>query len=155
MMHFQYIEYLIVLLALPLMYFLYYLVVKWKKNTAKKIGDPLLVKELTRDYSSKRFRIKFILIAVAFALCAIAVAGLVKPDGRQKIQRKGTDIVIALDVSKSMLATDIKPDRLERAKQIVSKIIDKSPNDRFGLVVFAGRAYLQMPLTMDHAAARM
>ncbi len=155
MIHFQYIEYLLALLALPLIYFLYFLVVKWKKETAKKIGDPLLVKELTKEYSGKKFRIKFLLFTVAFALCAVAVAGLVKPDGTQKIQRKGTDIVIALDVSKSMLATDIKPNRLERAKQIISKIIDNSPNDRIGLVIFAGRAYLQMPLTLDHAAARM
>ncbi len=155
MIHFQYIEYLLALLVLPLIYFLYFLVVKWKKETTKKIGDPVLVKELTKEYSGKKFRIKFILFAVAFALCVFAVAGLVKPDGKQKIQRKGTDIVVALDVSKSMLATDIKPDRLERAKQIISKIIDNSPNDRIGLVIFAGRAYLQMPLTLDHAAARM
>lgn len=155
MIHFQYIEYLIALLAIPLIYFLYLVVVKWKKKTAKKIGDPLLVKELTKEYSGKKFRIKFLLFTVAFALCAFAVAGLVKPDGTQKIHRKGTDIVIALDVSNSMLATDIKPDRLERAKQIISKIIDNSPNDRFGLVIFAGRAYLQMPLTLDHAAAKM
>ena len=155
MIHFQYIEYLLALLAIPLIYFLYFLVVKWKKEITKKIGDPLLVKELTKEYSGKKFRVKFILFAAAFALCAFAVAGLVKPDGKQKIQRKGTDIVIALDVSKSMLATDIKPDRLERAKQIISKIIDNSPNDRIGLVIFAGRAYLQMPLTLDHAAARM
>jgi Ca-activated chloride channel family protein len=155
MLHFQYIEYLVALLAIPLIYFLYFLVVKWKKATAKKIGDPFLVKELTKEYSVKKFRIKFILFIVAFALCAFAVAGLVIPDGNQKIQRKGTDIVVALDVSKSMLATDIKPDRLERAKQIISKIIDNSPNDRIGLVIFAGRAYLQMPLTLDHAAARM
>ena len=155
MIHFQYIEYLLALLVIPVIIFLYYMVVRWKKNTAKKIGDPSLVKELTKEYSSKKFRIKFILFAIAFGFCAFAVAGLVKPDGSQKIQRKGTDIVVALDVSNSMLATDIKPDRLERAKQIISKIIDNSPNDRIGLVIFAGRAYLQMPLTLDHAAAKM
>ena len=155
MIHFQYIEYLIALLIIPVIFFLYYTVVKWKKNTAKKIGDPLLVNELTKEYSGKKFKIKFTLFVVAFGFCALAVAGLVKPDGTQKIQRKGTDVVIALDVSKSMLATDIKPDRLQRAKQIISKIIDNSPNDRIGLVIFAGRAYLQMPLTLDHAAAKM
>ena len=155
MIHFQYIEYLIVLLAVPVILFLYYLVIKWKRKTILKIGDPFLVKELTKEHSSKKFRIKFILFVLAFGLCAFAVAGLVRPDGNQKIQRKGTDIVIALDLSKSMLATDIKPTRLERAKQIVSKIIDQSPNDRIGLVIFAGRAYLQMPLTLDHAAAKM
>src|SRR5665647_1697652 len=155
MIHFQYIEYLIALVALPVMILFYFLLIKWKKNAAKKIGDPSLVKELSAQYSSKKFLTKFILFIFAFALCAFAVAGLVKPDGTQKINRKGTDIMIALDVSKSMLAQDIKPSRLERAKQVISTIIDNSPDDRIGLVIFAGRAYLQMPMTIDHTAAKM
>jgi Ca-activated chloride channel family protein len=155
MIHFQYIEYLIALAALPIIVLFYFLVVKWKRNAAKKIGDPELVKEITAQYSSGKFFTKFILFIVAFALCAFAVAGLIKPDGTQKISRKGSDIMIALDVSKSMLAQDIKPNRLERAKQMISKIIDNSPDDKIGLVIFAGRAYLQMPLTLDHAAAKM
>lgn len=155
MIHFQYIEYLIALVALPVMILFYFLLKKWKRNTAKKIGDPSLVKELTAQYSPKKFLTKFILFIFAFALCAFAVAGLVKPDGTQKINRKGTDIMIALDVSKSMLAQDIKPSRLERAKQVISTIIDNSPDDRIGLVIFAGRAYLQMPMTIDHSAAKM
>jgi tetratricopeptide (TPR) repeat protein len=155
MIHFQYIEYLIALAALPVIVFFYLSITKWKKNTAKKIGDPLLIKELTAQYSPKKFFTKFILFSLAFALCAFAVAGLVKPDGTQKVNLKGTDIMIALDVSKSMLAEDIKPSRLERAKQVISKIIENSPEDRVGLVIFAGRAYLQMPMTVDHAAAKM
>ena len=155
MIHFDHIEYLIALGAIPIMIFLYFLLVKWKKKTEKKIGDPELVKELTGQYSPKKFALKFILFCSVFALCAFAVAGLKKADGTQKINRKGTDIMIALDVSKSMLAQDIKPNRLERAKQLISKIIDYSPDDRIGLVLFAGRAYLQMPLTFDHGAAKM
>jgi tetratricopeptide (TPR) repeat protein len=155
MIHFQYIEYLIALAALPIIAFFYFFIVKWKKNAAKKIGDPELVKEITAQYSPGKFFAKFILFSLAFALCAFAVAGLIKPDGTQKISRKGSDIMIALDVSKSMLAQDIKPNRLERAKQMISKIIDNSPDDKIGLVIFAGRAYLQMPLTLDHAAAKM
>jgi Ca-activated chloride channel family protein len=114
-----------------------------------------LVEELTSEYSSKKFLTKFILIVIAFTLCVFAVAGLVTPNGNQKISRKGTDLMIALDVSKSMLAQDIKPSRLERAKQVISTIIDNSPDDKIGLVIFAGRAYLQMPLTVDHEAAKM
>jgi len=155
MLHFQYIEYFIALAAVPLMIFFYFQLLKWKKKTAKKIGDPWLVKELTSQYSSKNFLTKFILFISGFALCAFAVAGLVTPDGTQKINRKGTDLVIALDVSKSMLANDIQPSRLIRAKQLISKIIDNFPDDRIGLVIFAGRAYLQMPLTIDHEAAKM
>jgi tetratricopeptide (TPR) repeat protein len=137
------------------MIFLYSALIKWKQKTAKKIGDPSLVKELTSEYSSKNFLTKFVLFICAFTLCVFAVAGLVTPNGSQKIKRKGTDMMIALDVSKSMWAQDIQPSRLERAKQVISKIIDNSPDDRIGLVIFAGRAYLQMPLTVDHEAAKM
>jgi Ca-activated chloride channel family protein len=155
MIHFQYIEYLIALAALPVIILFYFRLIKWKKDSAKRIGDPNLVKELTAQYSPKKFLTKFILFIIALALCIFAVAGLAKPDSTQKINRKGTDIMIALDVSKSMLAEDIKPSRLERAKQVISKIIDNSPEDRIGLVIFAGRAYLQMPMTIDLAAAKM
>jgi len=155
MLHFQYIEYLIALAAIPLMIFLYFNIIKWKDKTSKKIGDPSLVKALTAEYSPKKFLTKFIIFITAFTFCAFAVAGLVMPDSTQKINRKGTDLMIALDVSKSMLAQDIKPSRLERAKQVILKIINNSPDDRVGLVIFAGRAYLQMPLTIDHEAAKM
>ncbi len=155
MLHFQYIEYLFAFAAIPLIIFLYLMVIRWKKKAAKKMGDPALVKQLTFNYSSKKFVLKFILFSTAFVCCVIALAGLVVPDGTQKINRKGIDLMFALDVSKSMLAQDIKPNRLERAKQVITNIINNSPDDRIGLVVFAGRAYLQMPLTIDHAAAKM
>jgi tetratricopeptide (TPR) repeat protein len=155
MIHFQYTEYLFSLGAIPLMILLYILLVHWKKKAAAKIGDPPLVKQLTKGFSSKKFNLKLILFIIGFTLCAFAIAGLVEPDGTQKINRKGIDIMIALDVSKSMLAQDIQPSRLERAKQVVSKIIDNAPDDKIGLVVFAGRAYLQMPMTVDHEAAKM
>jgi tetratricopeptide (TPR) repeat protein len=155
MIHFQYTEYLLSLAAIPLMILLYILLVRWKKKSAKKIGDPRLVQQLIKSFSSKKFNFKLILFIVGFALCGFAVAGLVEPDGTQKISRKGIDIMIALDVSKSMLAQDIQPSRLERAKQVVSKIIDNAAEDKIGLVIFAGRAYLQMPMTVDHEAAKM
>ena len=133
----------------------YFLLTRWKKNAMEKIGDPPLVKQLIQGFSTKLFAAKFILVVLAFSLCAFAVADLVKPEGTQKINRKGIDVMIALDVSKSMLAQDIKPNRLERAKQLISKVIDKLADDKVGIVVFAGRAYLQMPLTTDHSAAKM
>jgi tetratricopeptide (TPR) repeat protein len=155
MIHFQYTPYLLSLAAIPVMILLYILLVGWKKKAAKKIGDPLLVKQLTKGFSSKKFNLKLIVFIIGFILCGFAVAGLVEPDGTQKINRKGIDIMIALDVSKSMLAQDIQPSRLERGKQVVSKIIDNAPEDKIGLVIFAGRAYLQMPMTVDHEAAKM
>src|SRR5688572_144291 len=130
MFRFQHIEFLYVLAAIPLMVLFYFLLVRWKKKAMKKIGDPPLVKQLIQGFSSKLFALKFILIVLGFALCGFAVADLVKPEGTQKINRKGIDVMIALDVSNSMLAEDIKPNRLERAKQLVSKIIDKLADDK-------------------------
>src|SRR5438045_263414 len=102
MLKFQHIEFLLSLAAIPLMVVFYYLLINWKKKAMKKIGDPPLVKQLIQGFSSARFAIKFILILVAFSLCAFAAADLVKPVGNQKINRKGIDVMIALDVSKSM-----------------------------------------------------
>lgn len=155
MLHFQYLQYLLVLVGVPLIIISYRFVIRWKKNTVKKIGDPGLVRSLISGYSPLKFRAKFFLILGAFILCAFALAGLVRPDQNQRLTRTGTDLIIALDVSRSMEATDIKPDRLERAKQLVSKIIDNMPDERIGLVIFAGRAYLQMPVTVDMKAAKM
>lgn len=155
MFGFQYIEYLFALAAIPVLIALYLLVLNWKKRTIKKIGDERLVKQMIKNYSPQRFALKFVLIVTAFASGAFALANLRLPQGSQKVSRNGIDVMIALDVSKSMLAQDIKPTRLERAKQAISKLIDKLSNDRIGIVVFAGKAYLQMPLTGDHGAAKM
>jgi Ca-activated chloride channel family protein len=155
MLSFQHIEYFIVLAAIPLLLVLYFFVLNWKKRTIKKIGDENLVREMIKNYSPQRFALKFVLILVVFTLGVFALANLRTPKGVEQVNRNGIDIMIALDVSKSMLAQDIKPNRLERAKQALSKLIDKLGNDRVGIVVFAGRAYLQMPLTGDHGAAKM
>ena len=152
---FQHIEYLLPLAAIPLLVSLYLFVLYWKKRTIKKIGDERLVKEMTRNYSPQRFAIKFVLIVVAFGATVLALANPRSKTGTEKVDRNGIDVMIALDVSKSMLAQDIKPTRLDRAKQLLSKLIDKLSSDRIGIVVFAGRAYLQMPLTGDHGAAKM
>jgi Ca-activated chloride channel family protein len=152
---FQYIEYLIALAVIPVLLVMYLLVLNWKKRTIKKIGDPILVKEMIKNYAPQKFALKFVLILFAFASGVVALANLRSPKGVEQVNRNGIDVMIAIDVSKSMLAQDIKPNRLERAKQALSKLIDKLSNDRVGIVVFAGRAYLQMPLTGDHGAAKM
>lgn len=121
----------------------------------KKIGDLHLIKSLTGGYSSTLFSFKFGCLSLAFVMGVLAVMDLRKPGGPEGGNRKGIDMVIALDVSKSMLATDLQPSRLERAKQLVNKLMDAMPDDRIGLVLFAGKAYLQMPLTNDHGAAKM
>ena len=122
---------------------------------AKRIGDKNLVTALIKSYSPGLFSLKFGLLSIAFAAGVATVMDLRKPGDAEGINRKGIDIVVALDVSKSMLATDLAPNRLERAKQLINKFMIAMPNDRIGLVLFAGKAYLQMPLTTDHGAAAM
>jgi Ca-activated chloride channel family protein len=150
---FQYTELLWLFAALGIFVLLFFLLLRWKKRTVKKIGDKRLVKQLTKNFSSRLFNLKFILFLLAFTLGIVAVANLRKPGTADNIARKGIDVVIALDVSKSMLATDLAPNRLERAKQMVLKLMDRMPDDRIALVLFAGKAYMQMPLTVDHGAA--
>ncbi|MBI1782075.1 MAG: VWA domain-containing protein [Sphingobacteriales bacterium] len=152
---FEHIEYLIALAVILPLIFLFIKVVKWKKQRVKKIGDEALVKQLIKGYSPKRFFYKFLLPLIAMAIGIVAIANWQTLKGDSQVKRKGVDIMIALDVSKSMLAQDIKPNRLERAKQVVTKLMDKLADDRVGLILFAGHAYLQMPLTTDHAAAKM
>lgn len=154
-LRFQHIEYLIGLAAIPLVIALFWWVLRWKKKTVKKIGDEKLVRQLISSYSPQNFLFKFLLVAVALAAIIAAAANLQQPGAMEQVQRKGVDIVVAMDVSKSMLADDIKPNRLERARQLVYKLMDQLPDDRIALVLFAGRAYMQMPLTTDHSAARM
>lgn len=152
---FQYKEFIWLFGGIVVFAALFILLLKWKSKVTKRIGDSRLVNALINNYSSKLFKLKFGLLSLSFATGVAAVMNLRKPAGDEEILRKGIDVVIALDVSKSMLATDLQPNRLERAKQLISKLMDAMPDDRIGLVVFAGRAYLQMPLTTDHGAARM
>jgi Ca-activated chloride channel family protein len=148
-------EFILALIVLPLVGLLFWYVLQWKKAAAQKIGDEKLVKELTTNYSPTGFLLKFLLLALAFVAIVLTIINPQRPGNMDKVERKGVDVMIALDVSNSMLAEDIKPNRLERAKQMVSNLIDRLDNDRVGLVLFAGRAYMQMPLTTDHAAATM
>lgn len=152
---FEHNEYLPAALAIPITALLFYGVIRWKRGVSKAIGDEKLVKELVKDYSPRRFMIRFLLAITALALLVAGLANLRQPGEKETVNRSGIDVMIALDVSKSMWAEDLKPNRLERSKQLVNKLIDRLKNDRIGLVVFAGRAYMQMPLTTDHAAARL
>lgn len=155
MLQFENIFYFWALAAIPVFIVLFIFLRKWKKNTMKRIGDPKLVSQLVKDFSSRLFTTKFALLSVAFAAGVIAMTNLRRPGDADSIMRKGIDVVFALDVSKSMYAVDLQPNRLERAKQMIVKMMDAMPDDRIGLVIFAGRAYIQMPLTTDHGAAKL
>lgn len=152
---FQYPEALWLLLLIPVFIVVFVLNLLWKKRKRKLLGDPLLVNELLAGHSQPKSVIKFLLITLAFGCGCLALANPRKPDPDSTDARRGIDIVLAIDISNSMKATDVAPSRLAKAKQFVSKLIDRLQDDRVGLVVFAGNAYAQMPLTFDREASRM
>ena len=155
MLRFQHSEYLWFLLAIVILVGLFFLAVKDRKKKLKTMGDEALVNFQLRNINLKAQRVKFILLLIALFAGIIGLANLQANAKTQKVNRKGIDVMIALDVSKSMLAKDESPNRLEKAKQFVSKLIDKIGNNRVGLIVFAGRAYVSVPLTVDFSALKM
>ena len=148
-------EFLWLLAILPVMIAVYLWYVWSKQKALKKFGDPALLKELIPDASMARIHIKFILLLLSVGLLITALSGPQFGSKIKEVKRKGIEIMIALDVSNSMKARDIEPNRLERAKQAISKLIDKLENDRLGLIVFAGDAYMQIPITGDYTSAKM
>lgn len=155
MFRFEHPIYLNFLLALPLLVVLFWLYLRWRKSVASKLGDTNVVKRMMLDVSPFRMHLKFILLLLATASILLALANPQIGSRLEKVQRKGIDMVIAIDVSNSMLAQDLQPSRIERARQSVSKLIDEMENDRVGLIVFAGKAYTQLPITTDYNAAKM
>jgi Ca-activated chloride channel family protein len=155
MLRFQHIEYLWFLLAVAGIVALFIFSLLGQKKKLKLLGDHHLVMNMMPTFSEKKQWIKLILIASALFFGIIGLANLQAGSRTEKIERKGIDVMIALDVSKSMLAKDVSPSRLEKAKQFISKLLDKIGNDRVGLVVFAGRSYVSVPLTIDFAALKM
>jgi Ca-activated chloride channel family protein len=141
--------------GIVILFLLFIGLIRWKRKVKKRMGDERLVNLLISTFSSKLFTVKFTLLSAAFAVGILAAMNPRKPGTTDNHNRKGIDVAFALDVSKSMLATDLAPNRLERAKQLIGKLMNEMPDDRVALVLFAGKAYLQMPLTTDHHAAQM
>lgn len=155
MISFQNIEFLLGLLLLVPLVLLFMWVLRWKRTVVKKIGDKELVDRLVTDYSPRNYNWKFICVLVALALCVAGAANLRITKAGVTDNLAGVDVMVALDVSNSMLAQDVQPNRLARAKQVINRVIEQMDNNRMGLVVFAGQAFLQMPLTTDLSAARL
>jgi len=152
---FEHSELLYALLLIPALTVLFIWMLYWKKSALRKFGQWEIIQRLLPGVSINRAIAKFIILMLAYVFMII---GLANPQIGSKLvegERKGIDIMIALDVSNSMLAQDIKPNRLERSIQAISKLIDKLGNDRIGIVVFAGNAYVQLPITTDYSAAKM
>ncbi|MCC7029116.1 MAG: VWA domain-containing protein [Chitinophagaceae bacterium] len=155
MLRFQHIEYLWFLLAIPLLIFLYVSWLRLRKKKLQQVGDLQLVEALIPAFDQKRTHLKFTLICTALFFGVIALANLQSGARSEKVQRKGIDVMIALDVSKSMLAKDVSPDRLGKARQFISHLLEKLSSNRIGLIVFAGKAYASVPLTVDISALKM
>jgi Ca-activated chloride channel homolog len=155
MLRFAHTYYFFGLLAIPVLVMLFWLFRRWKKQSLARFGQQAIIMRLMPETSGSRLFWKFMLLAIAYTCLIIALADPQTGSKLEKIKRRGVDLVIALDVSNSMLAQDIKPNRLETAKQSISKLIDNLENDRIGLIVFAGKAYTQMPITTDYAAAKL
>jgi Ca-activated chloride channel homolog len=155
MLRFQHISHLFALGIIPLLILLFILKVLWGRKKLKNLGEEYLVVQQIRGYIKGRSTTRFILLAIGLSCLIIGWANLQMGAKTEKVQRKGVDVIIALDVSKSMLAKDIQPDRLSKAKQLIMHLLEKMNNDRVALIVFAGRAYLQVPLTIDYSAMKM
>jgi Ca-activated chloride channel homolog len=143
------------LALIPLMGIVYLWYLSWQKKATARFGDTTIVQSLMPGKSKYRGWIKFMLIMFAFGLLVFGLAGPQFGSKLQEVKRDGVEIIIALDVSNSMLAEDIQPNRLERSKQAISRMVDRLKNDRIGLIVFAGDAFVQLPLTSDYVSAKM
>ena len=155
MFRFEHIEYLYLLLLLLPVLVLFIVFQRWRRKSIAKFGTASLVYQLIPDFSNGKHRIKFVLLSFAYIFLILGVANPQLGTKQEKIKRSGIDVVIALDVSKSMLAEDVQPNRLARAKNFISNFVDQLRNDRLAMIVFAGRAYLQMPLSVDYSAAKL
>lgn len=147
--------YLYLLAIIPLLVLLFLYVQLWKRKKQREFGDLELVRKLSPERSVFKPTLKFALLIIALVGL---ILGLVNPKIGTKmetIKREGIDIVFAIDVSKSMLAEDVAPNRLEKSKQIVSQIINQLGNDRIGIVAYAGSAFPVLPITTDYSVSKM
>ena len=155
MFRFEEPTYLYLLLLLPLLA-AFYLYSNFRRRKAiRKFGDPVLMAQLMPDVSKYRPDVKFWLVFAAIGLFAVLLARPQFGSKLETVKRQGVEIMVCLDVSNSMLAEDVSPNRLDKAKQMLSKLTDGFKDDKMGLIVFAGDAFTQLPITSDYISAKM
>ncbi|MBQ6688583.1 MAG: VWA domain-containing protein [Bacteroidales bacterium] len=155
MIHFASARYLLLLVLIPVFFLIFAIVLKLRKRRIRKFGDEVLVRQLMPSYTEAKAWVRLALFSIGFFFFVI---GLSRPQIGAKLkehQTKGAEIMIVLDVSNSMLAEDYSPNRLERAKLAISRLVDKLREDRIGLIVFAGNSFVQLPVTTDYVSAKM
>ena len=155
MFRFEDPTYLYLLLLLPALV-LFYLYSNYRKRKAiRKFGDPALMSQLMPDVSKYRPDVKFGMLLVVIWLFSLLLARPQFGSKLETVKRQGVEVMIALDISNSMLAQDVKPSRLAKAKRLVAQLVDKMENDKIGMIVFAGDAFTQLPITSDYISAKM
>lgn len=155
MLRFENPTYLYLLILVPLLFLLAMINVYERKKKLEKFGCPALVGRLMPDVSTPRRRLKLVLMLSAFSLVIVMLA---RPQMGTKIsqeKRRGIEVIIALDISNSMRATDVEPSRLEKSKMLIENMVENFTEDKIGLVVFAGDAFVQLPITSDYVSAKM
>lgn len=155
MFRFETPEYLYLLLLLPALAVAHYLWAFRKRRNLRKYGDPALLKLFMPDVSRLRTELKFWFLQLSLLFLIIALA---RPQYGTRVdtrKRSGIEAIIAMDVSNSMLAEDVRPNRLEKAKMMVSNLVDNMTDDKIGLIVYAGQAFVQLPITSDYVSAKM
>lgn len=148
-------KYLYLLAVIPVLVLLFLYDLYWKKKKQQEFGDTELVNKLSPEKSFFKTTLKFIVILLGLSGITIALVNPKIGTKTETVKREGVDIVFAIDVSKSMLAEDVAPSRLEKSKQIVSQIINQLGTDRIGIVGYAGSAYPVLPITTDYSVAKM
>lgn len=155
MINFAQAQYLFLILLIPFFFLVQALVFRWRTARIRKFGDEALVRQLMPSYSRSKVWVRLVLFSIGFFFF---VVGLSRPQIGAKLKEhetKGAEIMIVLDVSNSMLAEDYSPNRLDRAKLAISRLVDKLRDDRIGLIVFAGNSFVQLPITTDYVSAKM
>lgn len=148
------IEFLYLLFIIPLLVALFFIISRRYKKRLKSFGDPELMKPLMKEASWGRVKVKYTFVVLAIIFLIFALARPQVGSKLREVKKSGIEIMIAVDVSNSMLAEDFKPSRLERTKFAISQLVDQLSSDRVGLVVFAGDAYVQLPITADVVSAK-
>jgi len=155
MIRFAHPEFLWGLAAIPVFILLFISVSRWKKRAMASLGDRNVVDKMIPQVSFLRPWLKFILFTVAFGFLLVGMADPQVGSKMEEEKRKAADLMILLDVSNSMLSQDMPPNRLENAKRAITQLIDNLHGDRIGIIVFAGEAYVQLPITTDYSAAKL
>lgn len=155
MFRFESPQYLYLLILVPVVLAVYLFSAYRRKRNIIKFGDPELIAMLMPNYSLARVVIKFTLMLLSLLVAVFLLARPQFGTKSETVTRKGVEVVIALDISNSMMAEDVVPNRLERAKRIVSRLVDRLESDKIGLLVFAGDAFTQLPITTDYLSAKI